>query len=435
MKLWDKGYSVKKEVEDFTVGKDRILDAYLAKYDVIGSIAHAKMLSTVGLLTTDEYIAIEKALQDILIEIESGNYTIADNFEDIHSQIEYTLTERLGDIGKKIHTGRSRNDQVLLDMKLYLKDEILAISEEIKTLFDLLISLSERYKDVIIPGYTHLQVAMPSSFGLFFAAYAETLIDDLRFMKAAADVINQNPLGSAASYGSSFPLDRALTTTLLNFADLHVNSLAAQFSRGKTEKSTALAVSSVAGTLASMANDLVVMMSQNFGFLTFPDEYTTGSSIMPHKKNPDVFELVRGKCNRLQSLPNDFNFLLTNLTAGYSRDKQLLKEILIPALQELRSCLRISTFALKEVIILAKSVAENPIYNYMYTVEDLNRLVIQGMSFRDAYMMIGKQVQEGTYTPNKTVNHTHIGSIGNLSNDLIIKKMEKVYHELHPKVS
>ena len=424
-KLWDKGFSTKKEVEQFTVGNDRVLDQQLAKYDVIGSIAHAKMLCKVGILTAEELEALERELNKILGKIEAGQYDIALTFEDIHSQVEYTLTQKLGDIGKKIHTGRSRNDQVLLDMKLFLRDQIKDMVGEVEALFDLLIELSERFKGIIIPGYTHLQVAMPSSFGMFFGAYAETLIDDLRFLKAAYDVVNQNPLGSAASYGSSFPLDRDMTTELMDFKGMHVNSLAAQFSRGKTERSVSIGISTIASTLSSMANDIVVYMSQNFGFLTFPKEFTTGSSIMPHKKNPDVFELVRGKCNRLQNTPNEFGYLMTNLTCGYSRDKQLLKEILLPAVEEMRSCLRITAEVLSHVII-NDDILDNPIYDSMYTVEDLNKMVQEGVPFRDAYKAIGLQVEAGTYEPTKTVNHTHVGSVGNLCNDRIQEKMREL---------
>jgi argininosuccinate lyase len=424
MKLWDKGFSTDKKIDLFTVGNDRELDVILAKYDVIGNIAHAKMLHKIGLLTKDEIKALEKELVSILKSIEEGNFTIEDSFEDVHSKVEYLLTEKLGDTGKKIHTARSRNDQVLVDVHLYLKDALNEINSEVVELFDLLISLAKQYKNVLMPGYTHLQIAMPSSFGMWFSAYAETLIDDIYFLKAAYKVADQNPLGSAAGYGSSFPIDRDFTTKELHFETLKFNSVAAQMGRGKLEKSVAFAISSVASTLSKMSMDICLYMSQNFSFISFPDELTTGSSIMPHKKNPDVFELIRGKCNKLQALPYEFTLITNNLPSGYFRDLQLLKEGLIPSFSTLKSCLEMLTYSLKNIQVNT-SILEDDKYNYLFSVEEVNKLVQNGIPFRDAYKIVGKNIQEGTFKPDKKVNHTHKGSIGNLCLDEIIAKKNK----------
>ncbi|UMB53585.1 argininosuccinate lyase [Lutibacter sp. A64] len=424
MKLWDKGFSTDKKIDIFTVGNDRELDLILAKYDVIGNLAHAKMLHKIGLLTSEEISALEIELNAILKTIEEGKFTIEDSFEDVHSKVEFLLTEKLGDTGKKIHTARSRNDQVLVDVHLYLKDALNEINAEVDDLFDLLISLAEQYKNVLLPGYTHLQVAMPSSFGMWFSAYAETLIDDVYFLKAAYKVADQNPLGSAAGYGSSFPIDRDETTKLLDFEVLKYNSVAAQMGRGKLEKSVSFAISSVAATLSKMSMDICLYMSQNFSFISFPDELTTGSSIMPHKKNPDVFELIRGKCNKLQALPMEFTLISNNLTSGYHRDLQLLKEGLIPSFSTLKSCLEMLTYSLKNIQVRTNIVEEEK-YLYMFSVEEVNRLVQNGTPFRDAYKIIGKNIEEGTFNPDKTVNHTHKGSVGNLCLDEIVAKKNK----------
>ena len=428
MKLWDKGFSTDKKIDLFTVGNDRELDLVLAKYDVIGSIAHAKMLHKIGLLTTSEIDSIEKEMGLILEDIEKGDFKIEEEFEDVHSKIEYLLTQKLGDAGKKIHTARSRNDQVLVDVHLYLRDELQEILELCSSLFELLITLSDRYKEVLIPGYTHFQVAMPSSIGMWLSAYAESLIDDVYQLKAAYKVADQNPLGSAAGYGSSFPTDREHTTENLSFGDLKINSVAAQMSRGKTEKIVSFALSSVGGTLSKLAMDICLYMSQNFGFVSFPDELTTGSSIMPHKKNPDVFELIRGKCNRLQALPTEITMLTSNLPSGYHRDFQLLKEGLIPGIQNLKSCLEMLTFSMDRMQVNT-NILDNSIYDYLFTVEKVNELVQQGVPFRDAYKLVGDQVEKGDFKPNKKVNHTHLGSIGNLALDRISEKMKRALSE------
>jgi len=424
MKLWDKGFSTDKKIDLFTVGNDRELDLILAKYDVIGNVAHAKMLHSIGLLTAKELNLLEVELGAILGDIENGNFIIEDSFEDVHSKIEFLLTEELGDIGKKIHTARSRNDQVLVDVHLYVKDALNEINSEVDNLFDLLISLAEHYKEVLLPGYTHLQIAMPSSFGLWFSAYAETLIDDIYFIKAAYKVADQNPLGSAAGYGSSFPIDRDFTTKELNFETLKFNSVAAQMGRGKLEKSVAFAISSVASTLSKMSMDICLYMSQNFSFISFPDELTTGSSIMPHKKNPDVFELIRGKCNKLQALPYEFTLITNNLPSGYHRDLQLLKEGLIPSFSTLKSCLEMLTYSLKNIQV-KEHIIDDEKYLYLFSVEEVNKLVQSGVPFRDAYKLVGKNIQEGTFKPDKKVNHTHKGSIGNLCLDEIVAKKNK----------
>ncbi len=428
-KLWDKGYDTNALVESYTVGEDRTLDLRLARYDVRGSLAHIRMLETIGLLTADELARLTEGLEAIAAEIEAGDFRIEEEVEDIHSQVELLLTRRLGDVGKKIHAGRSRNDQVLVDLKLFLRDELQAVARDVRALFDRLQELSERYREVLMPGYTHLQIAMPSSFGLWFGAYAETLVDDLRLVAAAWKIANQNPLGSAAGYGSSFPLDRTMTTRLLGFGTLHYNVVAAQMSRGKSERAAAAAVAAVAATVGRPAMDLCLFMSQNFGFVSLPDNLTTGSSIMPHKKNPDVFELIRGRCNRLQAVPNEMALLLTNLPLGYHRDMQLLKEILFPATEELRRTLATADFMLAGLRVNER-ILDDPKYDYLFTVEDVNRLVLEGMPFREAYRTVGMQVQRGEYRPQRTVRHTHEGSIGNLCTAEIRAKMEGVMHEM-----
>lgn len=424
MKLWDKGYSTDKKIDIFTVGNDRELDLLLAKYDVIGSLAHAKMLHKIDLLNKEEIVAVERELDNILKSIENGEFIIEDSFEDVHSKIEFLLTEKLGDTGKKIHTARSRNDQVLVDVHLYLKDELQEIKKQVKDLFELLIDLSKKHKKVLLPGYTHLQIAMPSSFGMWFSAYAESLIDDVYFLNAAFKVVDQNPLGSAAGYGSSFPIDRDETTKLLGFKTLKYNSVAAQMSRGKTEKSVAFAMSSVAGTLSKFAYDICLYMSQNFSFVSFPDELTTGSSIMPHKKNPDVFELIRGKCNKIQALPFELIMISNNLPSGYHRDLQLLKEGLLPAIQTLKSCLEMFTYSLQNIQV-NKNILKDKKYDYLFSVEEVNKLVQNGTPFRDAYKIVGKSIANGEFKPNKNVNHTHLGSVGNLALEEITAKMMK----------
>ena len=424
MKLWDKGLSTNKKIDMFTVGNDRELDLLLAKYDVIGSIAHANMLYKIKLLNDEEIKDINKELKAILKSIEKGEFIIEESFEDVHSKVEFLLTEKLGVTGKKIHTARSRNDQVLVDVHLYLKDEISEIKEQIKTLFDLLIAKAEEHKKVMLPGYTHFQVAMPSSFGLWFSAYAESLIDDVYLLNAAYKIADQNPLGSAAGYGSSFNIDREFTTELLGFETLKYNVVAAQMSRGKTEKAVAAGLSAVASTLAKFAMDICLYMSQNFNFISFPDEFTTGSSIMPHKKNPDVFELIRGKCNALQALPYEITMITNNLPSGYHRDFQMIKEGLIPGIQTLKSCLEMLTFSMQNVKV-NKTILEDKKYDYLFTVEEVNKLVQQGIAFRDAYRIVGEQVQEGKFKSDKVVNHTHEGSIGNLCLDEINNKMNK----------
>ncbi len=425
MKLWSKGYEPDQMIETYTVGRDRELDMRLARYDVEGSIAHITMLESIGLIESGELKILTAELERIRTEIEEGEFEIEEGIEDIHSQVELLLTRRLGDVGKKIHSGRSRNDQVLVDLKLFLREEIREIAQDVKRLFDRMQNLSEEHKGVLMPGYTHLQVAMPSSFGLWFGAYAESLVDDMRLLSAAYDTVNQNPLGSAAGYGSSFPLNRTMTTDLLGFATMHYNVVAAQMSRGKSERSTAYAIASIASTLAKFAMDVCLFNSQNFGFVKFPDQYTTGSSIMPHKKNPDVFELMRGRCNRLQSLPNEISLLTTNLPLGYHRDLQLLKDVLFPATEEIRRSLVMCDFMLQHIEIKSEILADER-YNYLFTVEDVNKLVMEGLPFREAYKQIGMEVQEGRYVPTKEVCHTHEGSIGNLCTEAITAKMDEV---------
>lgn len=424
MKLWSKGVEPNELVETFTVGKDRDLDLRLARHDVAGSIAHIKMLHSIGLLSAEELRTLLGGLEQIAQEVAAGTFSIAPGVEDVHSQVELLLTQRLGEVGKKIHAGRSRNDQVLVDLKLFFREEIRRIAEGVQALFEVLTALSEKHKGVLMPGYTHLQVAMPSSFGLWFGAYAESLTDDALLLQAAYKIANQNPLGSAAGYGSSFPLNRTMTTTLLGFDNLHYNAIAAQMSRGKTERALAAAMAAVAATLGRFAMDVCLYMSQNFAFVSFPDALTTGSSIMPHKKNPDVFELVRGKCNRLQAVPNEVALLCANLPSGYHRDMQLLKEIMFPAMEELMSCLHVACFMLQHVTV-RENILEEAKYDYLFTVEDVNRMALNGVPFREAYRSVGEQVRQGCYKPEKTVHHTHEGSIGNLCTRQITEKMKK----------
>nr|WP_293304290.1 argininosuccinate lyase [Allomuricauda sp.] len=426
MKLWDKGFSTDKKIDHFTVGNDRELDLVLAKYDVIASTAHAKMLGKVGLITEEETKDLVKALGNIAKDIEKGKFTIEDDFEDMHSKIEFLLTEKLGDTGKKIHSARSRNDQVLVAMQLYLKDELNDIKAQVKTLFDLLLNLAKKHKNVLLPGYTHLQIAMPSSFGLWFSAYAESLIDDLYFVQAAHKVADQNPLGSAAGYGSSFPIDRSFTTEEMGFDTLKYNVVAAQMGRGKVEKATAFGISSVAATLSKMAMDICLYMSQNFDFISFPNELTTGSSIMPHKKNPDVFELIRAKCNKIQSVPNQLILIMNNLPSGYHRDLQLVKEVIVPALQDMQACLEMMTFSLKEIKV-NPNILDDPKYDYLFSVDTLNELVKSGMPFRDAYKTMGKAIENGNFKPKRDIEHSHEGSLGNLCLNEIKKKMDALF--------
>ncbi len=425
MKLWDKGLPTDQKIDRFTVGNDRQLDLIIAKYDVQATLAHVKMLHSINLLSDDDVLRIEKELNNISIEIETGTFIIEDQFEDVHSKIEFELTKRIGDAGKRIHTARSRNDQVLVAMHLYLKDELLQLKSLIKELSNDLLLSAEKYKEVLLPGYTHLQVAMPSSFGLWFSAFAESFVDDLYFINAALKVVNQNPLGSAAGYGSSFPIDREYTTKQLGFKTLKFNVVAAQMSRGKSEKSTAFAMSSVAGTLSKLAMDVCLYMSQNFDFISIPSEFTTGSSIMPHKKNPDVFELIRAKCNKIQALPYELTLLTNNLPSGYHRDLQLLKEGIIPAIQDLKASLEMTIYALKNVTV-NKNILDDKKYDYLFSVDSLNELVMQGMSFRDAYVKIGLDIENGNYTPEKNTKHSHIGSINNLCLENIKEKLKQV---------
>lgn len=425
MKLWDKGFSTDKKIDHFTVGIDRELDLLLAKYDVVASKAHAKMLGKVGLITNDESNALIKELDKIANCIEDGLFTIEDDFEDMHSKIEFLLTEKLGDTGKKIHMARSRNDQVLVAMQLYLKNELTEIKNEVKTLFDLLLDLAKKHRAVLLPGYTHLQIAMPSSFGLWFSAYAESLVDDLHFVNAAYKIADQNPLGSAAGYGSSFPIDRTFTTSAMGFETLKFNVVAAQMGRGKVEKATAFGISSVAATLSKLAMDICLYMSQNFNFISFPDELTTGSSIMPHKKNPDVFELIRAKCNKIQAVPNQLTLITNNLPSGYHRDLQLVKEIIVPAIQDIKACLELMHFSLKEIKVNT-AILDDPKYDYLFSVDTLNELVNSGMPFRDAYKKMGSEIEAGTFKPKKDIKHVHEGSLGNLCLKEIRGKMEKV---------
>jgi argininosuccinate lyase len=425
MKLWDKGTSVNELIEIFTVGKDCEMDLYLAKFDVLGSIAHAKMLQSIQLLTESEFTELQAELVQIYQVIENGDFVIEEGVEDVHSQVELMLTRKLGDTGKKIHSGRSRNDQVLLDLKLFTRSEIQKLVMNVCGLFDKLLTKAIMNRDHLMPGYTHLQVAMPSSFGLWFGAYAESLVDDLVLLKAAFQITNQNPLGSAAGYGSSFPLDRQMTTDLLGFDSMNYNVIYAQMGRGKMEKTVAFAMSSIAATISKFAYDVCLFMSQNFGFVSLPDELTTGSSIMPHKKNPDVFELVRSHCNKIQAIPYQISLMTNNLPSGYFRDLQILKEVFLPAFNELNDCILIAGFAIDNMTVNTR-VMDDARYKYVYSVEDVNRLVMQGVPFRDAYKQVGNQINAGTYEPGKEVKHTHAGSIGNLCLDEIAEKMVSV---------
>ena len=428
MKLWQKeGAKVNELIEKFTVGRDKEFDIVLAQYDVEGSLAHARMLESIGMINGEESKSIQKALEEMLVRIREGHFQIEPGVEDVHSQVEFNLTKEIGEAGKKIHTGRSRNDQVAVDIKLFLRAEIQNVKNEARTLFSLLISLSDQYKGDLLPGYTHLQIAMPSSFGLWFGAYAESLTDDLEMLAASYRVANKNPLGSGAGYGSSFPLNRKLTTDLLQFSSLHFNAVYAQMSRGKTEKLVAFGMASIAATLSRLAMDCCLYMNQNFGFISFPDELTTGSSIVRHKKNPDVFELIRAKCNRIQSIPNELSLLMGNLPSGYHRDMQLTKEILFPAIEELKACLQMTVLMLSNVHI-TKDILKDEKYKYLFSVEAVNELVNQGISFRDAYKTVGTQIAKGEFTfdHSRPLKHTHEGSLGNLCNPSIVKEMNKV---------
>ena len=434
--LWSKGTQATELVDAFTVGNDRVLDLRLARYDVLGSKAHIRMLESIGLLTKEELETLTEGLDTILGEIEKGEFILEADVEDIHSQVELLLTRRLGDIGKKIHSGRSRNDQVLVDLKLFLKDEVLKLKEEVLALFSTLQKLSEEHRDVLLPGYTHGQVAMPSSFGLWFGAYAEALADDMYMLRGAYNVTDQNPLGSAAGYGSSFPLNRQMTTDLLGFASLDYNVVAAQLSRGKSERAVASAMGAVALTLNKFAADCCMYMSPNYGFIKFPDELTTGSSIMPHKKNPDVWEIMRGNCNRVMACENEISLMCSNMPHGYHRDFQLLKDVLFPTLETMHNCLQMADYMLQHIII-KKNILDAPIYDYLFTVEEVNRRTLEGMPFRDAYKSVGIEVNEGRFryqgAEDKTngqltpedLKHSSIGSLGNLCNDLIAAKMTK----------
>ena len=424
-KLWEKNFEINKEIERFTVGRDREMDMYLAKYDVLGSMAHITMLESIGLLEKDELTQLLAELKKIYATCESGEFVIEDGVEDVHSQVELMLTRRLGDMGKKIHSGRSRNDQVLVDLKLFIRNEIKEIAGLVKALFDELIQKSEQYKGVLMPGYTHLQVAMPSSFGLWFGAYAESLADDMLFLQAAWRMANRNPLGSAAGYGSSFPLNRTMTTELLGFDTMNYNVVYAQMGRGKTERNTAFAMASVAGTLAKMAFDACLYNSQNFAFIRLPKECTTGSSIMPHKKNPDVFELIRAKSNKIQALPAQITMIMNNLPSGYFRDLQIIKEEFLPAFGELKDCLRMAAYIINKMEV-NEHILDDKRYDLMFSVEEVYRLAAAGMPFRDAYKKVGLDIEAGKFTPNKDIHHTHEGSIGNLCNDRIQALMDGI---------
>ena len=421
MKLWDKGISIDKKIEQFTVGNDREIDIHIAKYDVIASKAHAKMLQKIGIISVEELVELLSGLKILETQIEEGTFVIDAQFEDVHSKIEFELTKSLGDVGKKIHTARSRNDQVLVACHLYYKENLGLIKAKTKTLFETLLGLAETYKGNVLPGYTHLQVAMPSSFGLWFSAYAELMIDDVFLIDAAIKTVDQNPLGSAAGYGSSFPIDRALTTKEMDFATLKYNVVAAQMARGKNERTIAAALGGLCNTLSRFAMDVCLYMSQNFGFISFPDELTTGSSIMPHKKNPDVFELIRGKCNKIQALQSEMILITNNLPSGYHRDFQLLKANMIAAFEELKDILDIFNYSIQQIIVKDIDINDDK-YKYLFTVDNINTLVVEGQSFREAYQKIGKQVQDGTYVPDTSKQHTHIGSIHNLCLDKIRDK-------------
>ena len=423
MKLWEKNFEINKEIERFTVGRDREMDLYLAKYDVLGSMAHITMLESIGLLKNDELGPLLAELKNIYKQADRGEFVIEDGVEDVHSQVEMILTEKLGDLGKKIHSGRSRNDQVLVDLKLFTRHELKDVADEVKILFDELIQKSNHYKDVLMPGYTHLQVAMPSSFGLWFGAYAESLADDMLFLQAAYRMTNRNPLGSAAGYGSSFPLNRTMTTELLGFDSMDYNVVYAQMGRGKMERNVGFAIATIAGTLAKMAFDACMFNSQNFSFVKLPKECTTGSSIMPHKKNPDVFELIRAKSNKLQSLPQQISLIMNNLPVGYFRDLQIIKEVFLPAFGELKDCLQMAAYIINKIEV-NEHILDNAMYDSMFSVEEVNRLAAAGMPFRDAYKKVGLDIEAGKFTPNKNIHHTHEGSMGNLMNDEIVKLMD-----------
>ena len=425
-KLCEKNTEVNQEIEKFTVGRDRELDLYLARYDVLGSMAHITMLESIGLLGKDEQPVLLEELRRIHADIEAGRFIIEEGVEDVHSQVELLLTRKLGDVGKKIHSGRSRNDQVLVDLKLFTRAQLQDIAEEVRVLFEELQAQSERYKGVLMPGYTHLQVAMPSSFGLWFGAYAESLVDDLLFLQAAYKMTNRNPLGSAAGYGSSFPLNRTLTTELLGFDSMNYNVVYAQMGRGKMERNVAFALAGIAGTLSKLAFDACLFNSQNFGFVKLPDNCTTGSSIMPHKKNPDVFELTRAKCNKIQALPQQIILIMNNLPCGYFRDLQIIKEVFLPAFEELKDCLRMAAYIINKIQV-NEHILDDPKYDNMFSVEEVNRLATGGMPFRDAYKKVGLDIEAGKFTPDKRVHHTHEGSIGNLCNDKIHELMEQVW--------
>ncbi len=425
MKLWEKNIASLKEVEKFTVGEDRKLDLYLAPFDVLGSLAHIQMLQSTGLLSDNELKDLQQGLKEIYKDIQDGTFILEKDSEDVHSQVEFLLTKKFGEAGKKIHSARSRNDQVLVDIKLYLRQEIEDLVNEINNFFLLLIQQSQKYKSYLMPGYTHLQLAMPSSFGLWFGAYAESMVDDMVMMHAAWEIVNKNPLGSAAGFGSSFPIDRKLTTQLLGFEDLNYNVVYAQMSRGKTERILAQALSNVAATLGKLSMDACLYLNQNFGFISFPDELTTGSSIMPHKKNPDVFELIRAHCNRIQALPNEIMLMSANLPSGYHRDFQLLKEHLIPAIENMHSCISMATLMLENIKIKDNILSDEK-YKYLFTVEEMNKLALQGTPLRDAYKKIAADVENNSFTYDAKVNHTHEGSIGNLQNDSILEMMNKV---------
>ncbi|MEO5684717.1 MAG: argininosuccinate lyase [Chitinophagaceae bacterium] len=423
-KLWQKNIASLKEVENFTVGNDRAMDLYLASFDVLGSLAHTQMLETIGLLTKDEKEALHAALKEIYKQIQEGKFVLEDNVEDIHSQVELLLTQKLGDTGKKIHSARSRNDQVLVDVKLFLRHELQQLVLAIQPFFELLQAQSEKYKNDLLPGYTHLQLAMPSSFGLWFGAYAESLVDDITMLKAAYEIVNKNPLGSAAGYGSSFPINRSLTTELLGFDDLNYNVVYAQMGRGKAERVVAMAMANVADTLSRLSMDACLFLNQNFGFVSFPPQLTTGSSIMPHKKNPDVFELIRSYCNRIKALPNEILLMTSNLPSGYHRDLQLLKEHLFPSFKTLKDCIEMAGLMLSNIDI-KKDILQDEKYKYLFSVEEVNKLVLQGLPFRDAYKKVGLDIEENKFTYTTAVNHTHEGSIGNLGTEDIRGMMQK----------
>ena len=429
-KLWDKGFEINAEIERYTVGRDRELDLYLAQDDVLGSMAHITMLESIGLLKKDELAALLAQLKEIHAQILQGEFQIEDGIEDVHSQVELMLTRSLGEMGKKIHSGRSRNDQVLVDLRLFTRRQLRMVVEDVCSLFKELQIQSERYKNVLMPGYTHLQVAMPSSFGLWFGAYAESLVDDMMMLQAAYRQTNRNPLGSAAGYGSSFPLDRSMTTRLLGFDSMDYNVVYAQMGRGKTERNVAFALASVASTVSKMAFDACMYNSQNFAFVRLPKECTTGSSIMPHKKNPDVFELTRAKCNKLQALPQQIMMIMNNLPSGYFRDLQIIKEVFLPAFQELRDCLQMSAYIIRKMEV-NEEILSDPRYDLMFSVEEVNRLATEGMPFRDAYKKVGLDIEAGNFTPNKDIRHTHEGSIGNLCNGEIAALMDSLVQDFH----